>query len=83
MTQKPVQVTENGSQITLFTPEVDLMMTVNSLKQQLAHSEEKNTVLQRRIASASRNRESKKESGLNTLNVRSVAAEQEEHTNGN
>ena len=82
-TQKPVQVTENGSQITLFTPEVDLMMTVNSLKQQLAHSEEKNTVLQRRIESARRNREPKKQSGPNVLDVRSMTAEQEEHTNGN
>jgi hypothetical protein len=58
-TQKHLQATENDNQITLFTPEVDLMMTVNSLKQQLAHSEEKNTLLQRRIASTNRDRESR------------------------
>jgi hypothetical protein len=79
-TQKHVQVTENGSQITLFTTEVDLMMTVNSLKQQLAHSEEKNTLLLRRIASTNRDRESRhKLSSSKALGVRAATTEQEEH----
>jgi len=34
------------------------MMTVNSLKQQLAHSEEQNSLLQRRIAATGRDVES-------------------------
>jgi hypothetical protein len=72
-TQTQVQATENGNQIALFTPDVDLMMTVNSLKQQLAHSEERNTELQRRIASTNRNRESReKQPNLNNLNGKSA-----------
>lgn len=56
-TPSRVQATETGKQIALFTPEVDLMMTVNSLKQQLAHSEERNTLLQRRMAATSGDRD--------------------------
>jgi hypothetical protein len=56
-TPSRVQPTEAGKQIALFTPEVDLMMTVNSLKQQLAHSEERNTLLQRRMAATSGDRD--------------------------
>jgi hypothetical protein len=78
-TQKHLQATENGNQITLFTPEVDLMMTVNSLKQQLAHSEEKNTLLQRRIASTNRDRESRQQHpSSKSSGVRSATTEQEE-----
>lgn len=71
--QTQAQATDVGNQIALFTPDVDLMMTVNSLKQQLAHSEERNTVLQRRIASANRSREPReKQSGSNVLDSKSA-----------
>jgi hypothetical protein len=52
-------VAQPGNQIALFTPDVDLMMTVNSLKQQLARAEEQNTLLQRRIAATVREVDSK------------------------
>ena len=72
-TQTQIQATENGNQIALFTPDVDLMMTVNSLKQQLAHSEERNTMLQRRLASTNRSREPReKQSGSNTVDGKSA-----------
>ena len=73
--QKQIQATDVGNQATLFAPEVDLMMTVNSLKQQLAHSEERNTMLQRRIASASRHKDpSHKLTGSNSLEGKSTTA---------
>jgi hypothetical protein len=58
--QNHAQATETGKQIALFTPEVDLMMTVNSLRQQLAHSEQRNTILQRRAVSTSPDQISRK-----------------------
>lgn len=73
--QRQTQATDVGNQTTLFAPEVDLMMTVNSLKQQLAHSEERNTMLQRRIASASRHEDpSHKHTHSNSLEGKSTTA---------
>ncbi len=73
--QSQVRPTDGGNQTTLFAPEVDLMMTVNSLKQQLAHSEERNTVLQRQMASASRTKEpSHRHAGSNLPDGRSTTA---------
>lgn len=73
--QDQIKPTETGKQIALFTPEVDLMMTVNSLKQQLAHSEQRNTLLQRRIVSAGRDRAPKeKQSGPKSAGDKTATA---------
>ena len=73
--QSHIQPTETGKQIALFTPEVDLMMTVNSLKQQLAHSEQRNSVLQRRIVSTGRDRVPReKQSGPKSAGDKSATA---------
>jgi hypothetical protein len=45
----------------LFQPDVDLIMTVNSLKQQLAHSEEERKKLQGRLATAGRDLETEQQ----------------------
>jgi hypothetical protein len=47
----------SADQMGLFQPDVDLIMTVNSLKQQLAHSEEERKKLQGRLATAGRDLE--------------------------
>ena len=73
--QDHTQPTETGKQIALFTPDVDLMMTVNSLKQQLAHSEQRNTLLQRRIVSAGHDRVPKeKQSGPKSAGDKTATA---------
>ncbi len=45
---------EPASQIGLFHGDGDLMMTINSLRQQLAHAEEEKKLLRRRITNADR-----------------------------
>jgi hypothetical protein len=46
--------TEPASQIGLFHGDRDFMMTINSLRQQLAHAEEEKKLLRRRITNADR-----------------------------
>ena len=54
--QSPAAANGNqpADQIRLFTPDVDLIMKVNSLEQQLAHSQRDNNALRRRIADGDR-----------------------------
>ena len=47
-------VTQSVGQMRLFTPDADLIIKVNSLEQQLAHSQEDNKQLRRRIADGDR-----------------------------
>lgn len=48
-------------QMRLFTPDADFIMKLNSLEQQLAHSQEDNKQLRRRIADGDRRREAAQE----------------------
>jgi septal ring factor EnvC (AmiA/AmiB activator) len=45
----------------LFTPDADFIMKLNSLEQQLAHSQEDNKQLRRRIADGDRRLEAEQE----------------------
>jgi hypothetical protein len=51
----------SADQMGLFQPDVDLIMTVNSLKQQLARSEEERKKLQGRLATAGRDLEAEQQ----------------------
>lgn len=50
-----------ASQMRLFTPDADFIMKLNSLEQQLAHSQEDNKQLRRRIADGDRRLEAEQE----------------------
>jgi hypothetical protein len=52
---------ETVSQMRLFTPDADFIMKLNSLEQQLAHSQEDNKQLRRRIADGDRRLEAEQE----------------------
>ncbi len=53
--------TQAGDQIRLFTPDADLIIKVNSLEQQLAHSQDDNKQLRRRIADGDRRLEAEQQ----------------------
>ncbi len=53
--------TQAGDQMRLFTPDADLIIKVNSLEQQLAHSQDDNKQLRRRIADGDRRLEAEQQ----------------------
>jgi len=52
---------QTGDQMRLFTPDADLIIKVNSLEQQLAHSQDDNKQLRRRIADGARRMEAEQQ----------------------
>ena len=57
----PPTAIQAGDQMRLFTPDADLIIKVNSLEQQLAHSQDDNKQLRRRIADGDRRLESEQQ----------------------
>jgi hypothetical protein len=60
-TTRTTAAAEPASQMRLFTPDADFIMKLNSLEQQLAHSQDDNKQLRRRIADGDRRLEAEQE----------------------